>query len=57
MLKIGISIKYRIANSTDPDEMAHMSAISSGSTLFAKVSVLVYRTDTIKLQADLLQAH
>ena len=33
-----------MANSVDPDEMAH----SSGSALFAKVCVLVYRDERVK---------
>ena len=39
-----------MANSVDPDEMARilLQAISSGSTLFAQVSVLVCQAQRIK---------
>ena len=36
-----------MANSVDPDEKKR--AISSGSTLFAQASVLVYQADRVKL--------
>ena len=45
----GSKIKKRMANSIDPDEMAHYEP--SGSTLFAQVSGLVCRAEKIKLTA------
>ena len=43
-----MKINNRIANSVDPDETARFRAVSSGSALFVKVSVLVCRAERIK---------
>ena len=41
-------IRNKMANSVDPDETArYVRAVSSGSALFAKVSVLVYRDERV----------
>ena len=47
LLLIGVSVQnqYRMANSIDSDEKAHF--VSSGSILFAKVSVLVCRDERV----------
>ena len=42
------SINNRMANSVDPDETA-LRAVSSGSALFANVSVLVCRDERVNI--------
>ena len=44
-----------MANSVDPDETASLRAISSGSMLFEKVSVLVYQAESLNYLFSIFQ--
>ena len=48
-IRLSVKNQNRMANIVDPDETAHYK-FSSGSTMFAQASGLVYRAERVKLR-------